>query len=79
MKSSRPEKKFHEWKQSTREASEIIARTILPNVEAVVFDPLMGTGAYLSAALKLGRRVIGVDNNEEMYNIAKSNLISQPK
>ena len=49
IKSSRPEKKFHEWEQSTREASEIIARTTLPNVEAVVFDPLMGTGAYLAA------------------------------
>lgn len=56
---------------------EIIARTTLPNVESVVFDPLMGTGAYLSAALKLGRRVIGVDNDKGMYNRAKANLVSQ--
>jgi DNA modification methylase len=51
----------------------------LPNAEAIVFDPLMGTGAYLAAALQLGRRVIGVDNNEEMYNIAKAILILQLK
>jgi DNA modification methylase len=61
----------------TAEATEIIARTTLPDIEAVVFDPLMGTGTYLAAALKLGRRVIGVDNNEETCKIAKSRLISQ--
>jgi DNA modification methylase len=79
IKSSRPEKKFDEWEQSTRDASEIIARTTLPNVESVIFDPLMGTGTYLSAAVKLCRIVIGVDNNEEMYNRAQANLLSQLK
>ena len=49
IKSNRPEKKIHELEQSTREASKTIARTTLPNVEAIVFDPLMGTGAYLAA------------------------------
>ena len=76
---NRPEKKIHEWEKSATEARKIIARTTLPNAEALVFDPLMGTGAYLAAALQLGRRVIGVDNNEEMYNIAKANLILQLK
>ena len=37
----------------------------------------MGTGAYLAAALKLGRRVLGVDYNEEKYNIARAKLFSQ--
>jgi DNA modification methylase len=77
IKSNRPEKKIHEWEQSSAEATEIIARTTLPDIEAVVFDPLMGTGTYLAAALKLGRRVIGVDNNKETCKIAKSRLISQ--
>jgi hypothetical protein len=63
IKSNRPEKKIREWEQSSAEATEIIARTTLPDIEAVVFDPLMDTGTYLAAALKLGRRVIGVDNN----------------
>ena len=56
---------------------KLALQAILPDIEAVVFDPLMGTGTYLAAALKVGRRVIGVDNNEEMYNTAKANLILQ--
>jgi DNA modification methylase len=79
IKSTRPEKKIDEWEQSTTEAPEIIARTTLPKVDAVVFDPLMGTGAYLAAALKLVRRAIGVDYNEEKYDIANANLLSQLK
>ena len=35
IKSSRPEKKIDEWKQSATEAAEIIARTTLPEVDAV--------------------------------------------
>ena len=79
IKSTRPEKKIDEWEQSATEAAEIIARTTLPEVDAVAFDPLMGTGAYLAAALRLGRRVIGVDYNEEKYNNANANLLSQLK
>jgi hypothetical protein len=37
----------------------------------VIFDPFMGTGSYLAAVLKLGRRIIGIDYNEEKYNITK--------
>jgi DNA modification methylase len=72
IKSSRPEKKIDEREQSATEAAEIIARTTLPEVDAVVFDPLMGTGAYLAAALRLGRRAIGVDYNEEKYSNANA-------
>ncbi|MGC2427275.1 MAG: DNA methyltransferase [Nitrososphaeraceae archaeon] len=79
IKSNRPEKKIDEWEQSATEAAEIIARTTLPEVDAVAFDPLMGTGAYLAAALRLGRRVIGVDYNEEKYKNANANLLSQLK
>ena len=79
IKSNRTEKKIDEWEQSTTEAAEIIARTTLPKVDTVVFDPLMGIGAYLAAALKLGRRVIGVDYNEEKYSIARAKLLSQLK
>ena len=77
IKSNKPDKKIHDWEQSSVEVAKIIARTTLPNVEAVVLDPLMSTGAYLAAALKLGRRVIGVDCNEQTYNIAKANLLQQ--
>jgi DNA modification methylase len=37
----------------------------------VIFDPFMGTGNYLAALLKLGRRIIDIDYNEEKYNITK--------
>ncbi|HEU4447808.1 MAG TPA: hypothetical protein VFR94_24255 [Nitrososphaeraceae archaeon] len=35
----------------------------------------MGTGAYLAGALRIGRRVIGVEIREETYNIAKAKLL----
>lgn len=77
IKSNRPEKKINDWEQSPVEAEEIIARITLADVGAIVFDPLMGTGAYLAGALKLGRRVIGVEINEETFNIAKARLLLQ--
>lgn len=77
IKSNRPNKKLHAWEQSSTDVIEIVARTTLPNVQAVVLDPLMGTGAYLAAALKLGRRVIGIDCDKETYNIAKANLLQR--
>ena len=49
IKSNRPEKKIHEWEQSATEARKIIARTTLPNAEAIVFDPLMGTWCILGS------------------------------
>jgi DNA modification methylase len=76
IKSNRPEKKINGWAQSPVEAEEIIARITLTDIGAIVFDPLMGTGAYLLGALKLNRRVIGVDINQETYNIAKARLLS---
>lgn len=79
IKSTRPEKKIHEHEQSPTDVTEIIARTTLPDTDAVVFDPLMGSGAYLVAALKLGRRAIGVDSDMEKYNIAYANLLLQLK
>ena len=77
IKSTKPEKKINDWEQSSLEAEEIIARTTLSKVGAIVFDPLMGTGAYLAGALKIGRRVIGVEINEETYNFAKARLLLQ--
>jgi DNA modification methylase len=77
LKSKRPEKKINEWEQSSVEAEEIVARITLAKVGSIVFDPLMGTGSYLEGALKLGRRVIGVEINEETYNIAKARLLLQ--
>ena len=56
-----------------------IAMKIVLKVDAMVFDPLMSTGAYLAAALRLGRRAIGVDYNEEKYKNANTNLLSQLK
>jgi hypothetical protein len=77
IKSTKPEKKFSEWEQSSLEAEEIIARNTLPEVGAIVIDPLMGTGSYLAGALRIGRRVIGVEINEGTYNIAKGKLLLQ--
>ena len=71
IKSNRPDKKMHDWEQSSVEAQRLLLE------QHCQMWMLMGTGVYLAAALKLGRRVIGVDCNEETYNIAKANLLQQ--
>lgn len=40
----------------------------------IVLDPFSGTGSTVSAALKLGRRGIGIDLSEEYNNIANKRV-----
>ena len=49
---------------------------LLSNPSDIVFDPFMGSGSTGVAAVKMGRKFIGSEINEEYYNISKSRLES---
>lgn len=74
IESTRPEtdKVLHEWEQSTTEAEYIIKNLTLENL--TVLDPMMGTGTNGLAALKLGRKFIGIEKDPDTFEIAKARI-----
>lgn len=46
----------------------------LTNPDDVVLDPFMGSGSTCVAAKLTGRRFLGIELNEEYYNIAKARI-----
>lgn len=44
------------------------------NAGDTILDPFLGSGTTAVAALTLGRKYIGIDNNERFYNVAKHRL-----
>jgi DNA modification methylase/ParB-like chromosome segregation protein Spo0J len=72
---SKPPKKFlHPWEQSAIEAEHVIKKLTIEN--QLVLDPLMGSGTTGIAALKLKRRFIGIEKEQEEFKIAESRLTS---
>jgi DNA modification methylase len=69
IKSARPHKDLHEWQQSTAEVEYIIRGLTVEN--EVILDPMLGSGTTAIAALKLGRRFIGIEIQKDTFNIAK--------
>ena len=43
----------------------------------VVLDPFMGSGTTAVAALRLGRHFIGMESNEQYYNVAKERIAKE--
>ena len=72
IKSAPPHKYFHAWQQSTVEVEYIIRALTVEN--EVVLDPMLGSGTTAIAALKLKRKFIGIEVNEDTFNIAKSRI-----
>lgn len=68
------EKKF--GKHPTQKPLSIMKQLIetLTNPDDIVLDSFMGSGSTCVAAKQLGRRYIGIELNEEYYNIAKARL-----
>jgi hypothetical protein len=65
-------KEFHKWEQSTVEAEYMISKLTVEN--QTVLDPFLGGGTTAIAALKLNRKFIGIEIDEDSYNIAKGRI-----
>jgi DNA modification methylase len=61
--------------QSTIEAEHVIKRLTVEN--QVVLDTFMGIGTTGLAALNLNRKFIGIENDPNVFKIAKSRLQSR--
>jgi DNA modification methylase len=58
--------------QSTTEAEYIISHLTVEN--QVVLDPFVGSGTTAIAALKLNRKIIGTEIQEDIFNMAKNRI-----
>jgi site-specific DNA-methyltransferase (adenine-specific) len=72
VKSDSPSKDLHKWEQSTIEAEHVISRLTLEG--QTVFDPMMGSGTTGAAAVKLGRRFMGIEIDSDKFEIAKTRI-----
>ena len=65
-------KKLH----PTQKPLELVKRLMLlsSNESDAVLDPFMGSGTTCIAALMLGRKYVGMDNNETFFSVAKDRI-----
>lgn len=72
IKSGTPSKVLHEWEQSPIEAEHVISRLTVEG--QTVFDPMMGSNTTGVAAIKLNRKFIGIELNDEKFQTAEARL-----
>lgn len=65
-------KSDYHWQQGIEDAIELIERLTVP--DAVIVDPMMGVGTYGEAAIRTGRRFIGIEMDRERYQQSISRL-----
>ena len=70
VKSDTPSKDLHEWEQSLVEAEHVISRLTVEG--QTVCDPLMGSGTTGAAAIKLGRRFVGIEIDSDKFEVART-------
>ena len=68
------EKKF--GRHPTQKPLALLTRIITASTHEgdIVFDPFMGSGTTGVAALKLGRKFVGIDNNPAYCELAEKRL-----
>jgi DNA modification methylase len=76
IQSSPPDKTLHEWEQGEVEAAYLIERLSRPG--DLILDLMCGSGTTLVTALKLGRRALGVEIDEERAKVATARLAGIP-
>ena len=62
----------NEWQQSTVEAKYVISGLTIE--DDIVLDPLMHKGTIGIAAINLGRQFIGIEQDPELFNMAKARI-----
>jgi 16S rRNA G966 N2-methylase RsmD len=72
VESEPPDKSLHHMAQSPKEAEHFIARRTV--ITDIIVDPFMGSGTTGIAALKLNRQFIGIEANQEKFEIAQKNI-----
>jgi ParB-like chromosome segregation protein Spo0J len=72
FKSGAPDKDYHEWGQSLDGMEDIIRRYTKPG--DLILDPFVGGGTTGIAALKLKRRFVGVDSDEQAVRTSKMRI-----
>ena len=68
------EKKF--GRHPTQKPLALLERIITASTKEgdVIFDPFMGSGTTGVAAIKLGRKFVGIDNTKEYCNLAERRI-----
>ena len=74
IESSPPDKSLHEWAQSPKEPEHIIRYLTVEN--QVILDPMMGNGTTGIAALKLNRKFIGIEIDQECFDIGRNKIFT---
>ena len=74
IESNPPDKSCHEWAQSTVEAEHIIKYLTVEN--QIILDPMFGSGTTGIAALKLNRKFIGIEIDQERFEIGRNKIAS---
>jgi hypothetical protein len=73
IKGKYPDKNFDRWEQDTTETDYYIHH--LTPIDGTVLDCMMGTGTTGVSALKCGRRFIGIEIDEEKFDIARNRIL----
>ena len=68
-----PDKSLHEWAQSSIECEHVIEHILFAENQ-IVLDLFMGSGTTGIACLNQNRKFIGIEIDEERFNVAKSRL-----
>jgi len=63
---------MHEWEQSSIEAEHIIKPVTVEG--NLILDPFMGYATFGVAAIKLGRKFIGIEIDKTYYSRAAQRL-----
>ena len=72
IESSPPDKSLHELAQSKEEVEHIIRYLTFEN--QTILDPMFGSGTTGIAALKLNRKFIGIEIDQERFDVGKNKI-----
>jgi 16S rRNA G966 N2-methylase RsmD len=72
LPSGAPDKELHDWRQSTPEAAYLVEQLTKPG--DLVLDPMCGSGVVPAAALRLGRRALGVEIDPDRADVARNEM-----